>query len=136
MRPHGAFAFQLPAAYAQPAADVYHEALESEPWKRYRSAWVPQTVEKPRFYHGVLAPFCAGIDIWETVYHHPLSSPAEIVAWYRATGLRSVFAALPDNPTRDAFAAELGEKYRLRFPPEPDGTVLFPFRRLFVVGIR
>ena len=52
------------------------------------------------------------------------------------TALRPYVQALSDAVEREAFL----EDYRLRvaeaFPPQPDGTTLFPFPRLFIVARR
>ncbi len=57
-----------------------------------------------------------------------------ILEWYKGTGLRPYFAALSKAIDREQFAAAYLDAIRVAYPPRPDGRVLFPFRRLFLVA--
>ncbi len=39
-------------------------------------------------YYNLLAPLCSTIDIWQTVYVHPLDGPDGVVEWFEGSGLR------------------------------------------------
>src|SRR6185312_691628 len=39
-------------------------------------------------YYDLLAPQAAQVDVWRTIYQHPMASAAAIVEWLRGTGLR------------------------------------------------
>jgi trans-aconitate 2-methyltransferase len=41
-----------------------------------------------------------------------------------------------DRGLRERFLADLRERLLLAYPPEADGSTLFPFRRLFLVARR
>ncbi|MFG2036474.1 methyltransferase domain-containing protein [Dactylosporangium sp. NPDC048998] len=74
------------------------------------------------------------VDAWETTYYHVLPGDDPVFEWFKGTGLRPYLDALsPDDA--EAFAAEVREELRIRYPREPFGTIL-PFPRLFVVGHR
>ena len=51
------------------------------------------------------------------------------------TSLRPYLDALPDAE-RPAFLAAYTELLKPHYPPQADGTVLLPFRRLFIVARR
>jgi trans-aconitate 2-methyltransferase len=69
------------------------------------------------------------IDCFYHVFHHPMGSPAEVVEWYRATGLRPFIEALPQE-RRATFLDEY--RSRLERAYETTGAVTFDFRRLFI----
>ena len=59
-----------------------------------------------------------------------------IVEWYRGTGLRPWIDALADDESREAFVQEYRLELAKQFHPRPDGRVLFPFRRMFLIAYR
>ncbi len=133
---NGTLAFQVPAVHDQPAAEVYRRCALRPRWRDHPAPDERTTVATPGHYHEALSAHSRKIEIWETVYHHQLAGPEEMTAWYASTGLRPFLATLPDDESRQVFLAELTEAYRRAFPSQADGTVLFPFRRLFVVAVR
>ena len=86
-------------------------------------------------YYAWLRPLCPRIDVWMTTYVHPLDGPQGIADWFAGSGLRPFLDPL-DEGERDAFLVryrrELGESY----PPQPDGTALLAYPRLFLVATR
>jgi trans-aconitate 2-methyltransferase len=88
----------------------------------------------PAFYYDLLAPRAASVDIWEAVYQHVLPSADAIVEWYKGRGLRPFLEAMGSDTERDVFMSRYTEKIRAAYPVRPDGKVLFPFRRLFVIA--
>jgi len=86
-----------------------------------------------------LAPASASLDAWETTYQQRLAPRDDgehpVVAFVSGTWLVPYFERLADDPpSREAFLREYRERIARAFPPEPDGTTLFPFRRLFIVA--
>ncbi len=63
-----------------------------------------------------------------------MAGPEAIVEWYRGTGLRPYLAALVNAADREQFLSAYLEAIRGAYPPRPDGRVLFPFRRLFLIA--
>ncbi len=55
--------------------------------------------------------------------------------WVRGTTLGPLSDAL-EGGERDAFEAECRTRLAAAYPPRPDGTTLFPFRRLFMVAVK
>jgi trans-aconitate 2-methyltransferase len=89
---------------------------------------------RPDFYYRMLAAHCGRLDIWETEYQHVLDGAAAIVEWYKGSGLRPFLDAMPDQEERQKFLAEYATRIRDAYPEEPNGTVFFPFKRIFVVA--
>jgi trans-aconitate 2-methyltransferase len=133
--PGGALAVQLPAHYDSPLHRVTHDVAEARTWRhlmdRPRQAL---THEAPAFYYRLLRPHAVQIDIWETEYYHIVNSPQDIVTWFRGTGLRPFLEALESDNQRFQFEQQVLDGYAQAYPSQPDGRVLFPFRRLFIVA--
>jgi trans-aconitate 2-methyltransferase len=73
------------------------------------------------------------VDAWETTYLQRLEGPDAVLEWITGTALRPVRANL-DDASWTAFRAELAPRLRAAYPPRPDGTTWFPFRRVFAVA--
>ncbi len=73
------------------------------------------------------------IDCYYLTFHHPMKSPADVVEWYRSTGLRPFMDALPKN-RHDEFLGLLTA--RLNSAYGTDGPMTFDFKRLFIWGSR
>ena len=90
-------------------------------------------------YYGWLTPLFARVDIWTTEYLQVLpastSGDHQVAAWTRSTWLVPFLAALDAADDAEFFAA-YNARLRSAYPARADGTVLFPFRRLFIVANR
>lgn len=135
--PGGALAFQIPGNFDAPAHRLMRELGASSSWRdAFRSPVREWHAEPVEFYYDCLAPRAARVELWFTDYLHVLDGAAGIVEWYRGTGLRPWLEALPDNAAQARFQADYLAGIRAAYPARPDGRVLFPFRRLFVVAYR
>ncbi|MDE2005998.1 MAG: methyltransferase domain-containing protein [Rhodospirillales bacterium] len=137
LAPGGVLAVQMPAMHDAPLRRLQQEVAASGPWAA-RLADVADTARAildPGAYWDILRPRAAGLDIWETIYLHPLAGPDPVVAWAEGSSLRPFLAALAPEQ-RDGFRAAYAEALRPHYPPRPDGTTLLPFRRLFLIASR
>ena len=69
----------------------------------------------------------------------PLFGPkyaSHLLDWYRGTGLRPFLEALAGEEERRNFERRVLDRYIAAYPRQPDGHVLFPFKRLFFVAYR
>jgi trans-aconitate 2-methyltransferase len=86
-------------------------------------------------YYDLLAPRAAQVDIWHTIYQHPMAAPRAIVDWVRGTGLRPFVDALaPDLQAR--YLTEYQRRIGQAYPVRTDGRLLLAFPRLFIVATR
>jgi trans-aconitate 2-methyltransferase len=134
LAPGGVLAVQMPRQYDSPshrllrevAADLFPDRFD---WR----GWVPP-VAAPEVYDRLLRPLGV-LDIWETEYLQRLA-PEEaghpVRHFTASTAMRAILERL-DAAEADCFVAAydaaLGEPY----PAAADGSVLMPFRRLFMI---
>jgi trans-aconitate 2-methyltransferase len=133
----GALAFQIPSAIYPKVRSLIHDISRSPKWNRFMD--VPRsilTMESPAFYYGTLALDAVAIDIWETEYIHVMKSATAIVDWIASTGLRPFLDALATDGERKEFTDELNRRVAANYELQPDGKILFPFRRTFVIAYR
>lgn len=133
----GVLAAQMPAHLASPLHRQILEVAEAPPWRdRMAAARTAIRVERPSFYYELLWPLAKRVDLWETEYTHVLESVEAILRWIGGTGLRPFLDALPEPAEKEAFKGLLLARLKQSYPPQQDGAVLFPFRRLFLVAER
>ena len=137
LAPGGVLAVQMPMNQEAPSHRAMGEAAAAGPWSdrllpRLRRA----PVADPAVYYDLLAPCARVVDLWETTYLHVMPGLDAIVEWVKGTGLRPLLDALADAGERDAFLADYRSRLAEAYRPQPDGRVLFPFRRLFLVAGR
>jgi trans-aconitate 2-methyltransferase len=132
----GVLAVQMPRNFEAPSHALLRETARSGPWAdRLAGILERPPVAAPAWYHDLLAPHAAALDIWETEYLHVLAGDDPVLNWTRGTALRPVVQAL-DRDQFAAFEAAYAARLRVAYPRRPDGRTLFPFRRLFIVARR
>lgn len=77
----------------------------------------------------------ASVDVWHTVYQHPMESAAAIVEWLRGTGLKPFVESLP-QALQDDFLTEYQTRVDAAYGVRADGRRLLAFPRLFIVAQR
>ena len=87
------------------------------------------------YYYDLLSAHAVKVDVWRTIYHHPLANPAAVVEWMKGTGLRPFLDPL-DAEQKQSFLAAYEARLAQDFPPRADGRVLLAFPRLFLVARR
>ncbi|MDQ0506147.1 trans-aconitate 2-methyltransferase [Xanthobacter agilis] len=137
LAPGGVLAVQMPDNLDEPSHVAMRETAMSGPWSyKLRDAVAARTVlPPPTAYYDLLIAAAEQVDIWHTIYNHPLASPAAIVEWVKGTGLRPFI-----DPLEGDEKVQFLEGYRRRlvtpYPMRADGRVLLAFPRLFIVARR
>ncbi len=134
LAPGSWFAFQVPGNFAERSHALIRELAASPQWTEQLAGRLrhEHAVHPPTEYAAALAEAGRVVDAWETTYLHRLSGPDPVLRWVTGTALRPVRTAL-DDADWVAFTAELAPLLRAAYPPAPDGTTWFPFRRIFAV---
>lgn len=133
LRPGGVLAVQMPHQNPAPSHRLWHQLVTRHFPGRFDPASAPGILE-PAEYFRILAPL-GTVDIWQTTYFQHLA-PAEdghpVRLFTSSTFARPVLDALTPDEAADLcrrYDAAVAENY----PRFADGSVLFPFRRLFFV---
>ncbi|AGU48638.1 trans-aconitate 2-methyltransferase Tam [Variovorax paradoxus B4] len=135
LAPGGVLAIQMPDNREEPTHRLMRAVAAEAPWAepignadRLRTLLLPLGG-----YYDLLAPEAARVDVWHTIYQHPMANAAAIVEWVRGTGLKPFVDRLP----ADLQASYLGEYERRvdqAYPARTDGKRLLAFPRMFVVA--
>ena len=87
-------------------------------------------------YYETLRPLFARVDLWRTTYYHTLAGGASaVVEWFKGSSLRPILDALRRDE-REEDLRRHRSALEVAYPAQPNGTVLLPFRRLFLVATR
>lgn len=136
LAPQGVLAVQMPRNHGMPSHTGMAAAAEAGPWAgRLLPLLRRQPVAEPAFYYDLLRPLFARLEIWETSYLHVLEGEDPVVEWTRGTALKPLLDAL-QGAERQAFLADYRARMAQAYPRRGDGRTLFPFRRLFLLGVR
>jgi trans-aconitate 2-methyltransferase len=133
----GVLAVQMPDNLMEPSHRLMQRVAEEGPWSnRLREASAARdALPEPMVYYRRLKPLFRRLDIWHTIYNHPLAGAAGIVEWVRSTGLRPYLDPLTESE-RAAYLAEYERRLADAYPADDGGIVLLRFPRLFLVGQR
>jgi trans-aconitate 2-methyltransferase len=137
LAPGGVLAVQMPDNLDEPSHQLMRETAASGPWSgRLAQAAASRTRILPLAdYYDLLAPHGAHVDVWRTVYHHPMDTPGAIVEWLRSTGLKPFVDPLPADE-QAGFLTQYGSRVAQAYPPRSDGRRLLSFPRVFIVARR
>ena len=135
LAPGGVLAIQMPDNRDEPTHRAMREVAALAPWAepigdvgRLRSAILPLGA-----YYDMLAPAALQVDVWHTVYQHPMASPAAIVEWVSSTGLKPFVEPL-NPPLRASYLAAYEKRISDAYKPHADGKLLLAFPRMFIVA--
>ncbi len=136
----GVLAVQMPDNFRAPSHATIAALAVSARWRGQLGPLVRAIPTAPAAdYYAWLAPLFPRIDIWTTEYLQVLAPSTAgdhpVAAWTKGTWLGPFLAAL-DAAEQVEFLAAYEQDVAVAYPRLPDGGVLFPFRRLFMVANR
>lgn len=133
---NGALAVQVPLYNLMPVCSAVEEAAQSR-WSRLASGVMGIfTFHEPGFYHEILSGFTGNIELWVTDYYHVMDSHASIVEMVRSTGMKPYLERMENETDRYDFEAAVLHRIKDAYPQQNNGSVLFPFKRLFFTGYK
>lgn len=136
LSPGGVLACQMPQSYEGPGHAAVRAVAADGPWS---DSLAEVAGVRPLASPSDYAQWCrqagAEADLWSTTYFHALNGPDPVFEWMKGTGLRPYLDRVR-GPHEEAFIAACKAALRAAFPPGPDGGVLMPFSRLFLVARR
>lgn len=135
LTPGGTLAVQTPDNLDEPAHRLAREVAADGPWSAKIGAVKHNERHTASYYYELLSRHCSTVDVWRTIYLHPLAEHAAVVEWFKASALRPFLAPLTDSE-KAAFLQAYQARITQAYPALADGTVLLPFPRLFIIATR
>jgi trans-aconitate 2-methyltransferase len=136
LAPGGVLAVQMPDNLDEPSHVMMEESAHAGPWRDCFATSVRRApLPAPSVYYERLKRKSLRVDIWHTIYNHPMADAEAIVEWVKATGLRSYTDRVPAEHRTD-FLADYTARIAQAYPAMADGGVLFRFPRLFMIAVR
>ena len=135
LAPSGVMAIQMPNNREEASHRLMRDVAALPPWSALIGGAAASRVRilSLEHYYDALSPEAADVDLWRTIYHHPMDSAGAIVSWVSGTGLRPFVGPLPDEE-KGGFLAEYERRIDRAYPPRADGKRLLAFPRLFIVA--
>lgn len=127
---------QVPGNFETPSHAAVRALARREPYAKVMRDIpfrVGTVVQPPAYYADLLMDSGCKVDVWETTYLHQLTGVHPVLEWMTGTALVPVRERLDDKVWRQ-FREELIPLLDDAYPPRPDGTTIFPYRRLFIVA--
>ncbi|WP_214469851.1 trans-aconitate 2-methyltransferase [Mesorhizobium sp. dw_380] len=135
LAPGGALAIQMPDNMAEDSHRLMQETAAEMPFAAKMMGAARAPLPPVSFYYDLLSPLSGRLDIWHTIYNHPLANAEAIVEWVKSTGLKPFLDPLEADERKmflDSYTARIAKAY----PKTADGKVLLRFPRIFIVAKR
>jgi trans-aconitate 2-methyltransferase len=136
LNPGGVLAISVPRFDEMPISKIIQNISSKEKWKE-KTKGCAETFTRYdyKFYYELLSTTYQTIEFWQTDYIHALESQFAIVEWTRSTGMKPYLDRLTDKEKLQ-FEDEVLSEIKNEYPVQNNGKVLFPFKRLFMIGYR
>ena len=137
LAPGGVLAVQMPDNFNEPSHRLMREVAALPQFAPHIAAKVAasRAILGIHDYYDLLAPSAQQVDVWLSIYQHPLADAQAIVQWLRSTGLKPFVESLPEA-LQTEFLQEYERRVAQAYCPRADGRRLLAFPRLFIVARR
>jgi trans-aconitate 2-methyltransferase len=133
----GVLAVQMPDNLSEPSHALMQETAGDPRWagKLLEAAARRDVLPTVDAYYDLFRPLTARLDIWHTIYNHPMAGADGIIEWLKGTGLRPFLDPLSAEE-KPAFLDLYKSKLEKAYPARVDGKVILRFPRLFILAQR
>lgn len=131
---NGVLAVQVPLVQQAPFYKILDSLTIKDKWKKLQSVSNFHTLS-PEETYDILCGASTDIQMWETVYYHPVSSYEDIIEWYKGTGLRPYLDMLNEFEMDD-FVYELINGLKSQINVNSDGKIILKMPRLFFIATK
>jgi trans-aconitate 2-methyltransferase len=132
----GVIAVQIPRADEMPLLKAIEEVADREKWKEYtRDCLQLFTYHDYKYYYELLSADYKSVELWQTDYYHIMESQYSIIEWIRSTGMKPYLENIKAEE-RPIFENEVLDTIKHYYPVQNNGKVIFPFKRLFMIGYK
>ncbi|MBZ9957755.1 trans-aconitate 2-methyltransferase [Mesorhizobium sp. BR1-1-14] len=135
LAPGGALAVQMPDNMGEDSHRLMRETAAEMPFAAKMKGAARAPLPPVSFYYDLLSPLSDRLDIWHTVYNHPLADAGAIVEWVKSTGLKPFVDPL-DADEKMLFLESYTAKIAKAYEKTANGKVLLRFPRIFIVAKR
>ncbi|TIV96895.1 MAG: methyltransferase domain-containing protein, partial [Mesorhizobium sp.] len=135
LAPGGALAIQMPDNLGEPSHQLMRDTAAEMPFSAKLEGAARAPLPPASFYYDLLSPLADRVDIWHTIYNHPLADAEAIVEWVKATGLKPFLDPL-DADEKKWFLETYTAKIAKAYPKTANGKVLLRFPRIFIIAKR
>jgi len=132
---NGILAMQIPNVTDMSINKAVNTARKDNKWDIYLNSVTDKMFyDSPQGYYDILCRLSSEIYLWETHYYHVMEGHQSIIDWYRSTGMKPYRDKLPNEELRHEFENDVLRIVEKEYNFQKNGTVLFPFRRMFFVA--
>jgi len=128
----GALAIQVPHTTNMGIRRAVNETAASDKWQGAFPNDNPPYYHDMTYYYDICTKLSSSFYLWETDYYHVMQNHEAILSWYKSTGLKPYLEQLDDMRNAE-FAHDILARIREKYDVQPDGSVLFPYKRQFIV---
>jgi trans-aconitate 2-methyltransferase len=134
---NGVFAAQLPKFETMPINIAIHNILGKEQWgKCSENDYWNNRIHDLNYYYELLSTFTEEIILWETHYYHILPSVQGIIDFVYSTALKPYLEKLDTEKEKREFENDILQECKKYYKEQPNGKVLFPFERMFIIAYK
>lgn len=141
LHPGGVLAIQMPNNFHTPAHQLIIQVLQQQPaWqhllKNLRYKKMSEPLYNLTWYYDLLTQAKAKhLQLWETIYYQEMSNYQEIFTWVKGSVLRPVLSNM-DSKVEAQFTQAYIDAISKEYFFQTNGKILFPFRRIFMLGFK
>jgi trans-aconitate 2-methyltransferase len=132
----GVLAISTPRFDEMLLSEAISKVVNKDRWKEATKGCAELfTYHDFKYYYDLMSKGYKSVEFWQTDYIHVLESQYSIIEWIRSTGMKPYLDCLKDEEKllfEEDILAEIKEVY----PIQNNGKVLFPFKRLFMIGYK